>query len=530
MQKPHWWQTGIVYQIYPLSFQDSGGDGEGDLNGIRARLDYLEWLGIDAVWISPIFPSPMADFGYDIADYCAIDPRFGTLEDFDALVTEAHARGIKVLLDFVPNHTSIEHPWFRDSRSSRASPKRDWYLWADPAPGGGVPNNWVSHFGGSAWEYDAASGQYYYHAFLKEQPDLNWRNRDVRAAMYGVLRFWLDRGVDGFRVDVLWVLIKDDRLRDNPPDPSYQEGESTSRSLVPVYTSDQPELFEILHEMRSVVDAYPERVLIGEIYLPIERLVAYYGSDERKGVHLPFNFQLLQTAWKAADINRIVAEYEALMEPHMWPNWVLGNHDRPRVASRVGAAQARVAAMMLLTFRGTPTMYYGDEIGMQDVHLPPEALRDGWAKNEPGIGVSRDPQRTPMQWDASPHAGFSSARPWLPPAADHARCNVHALRTDPRSILSLYTDLIRLRRRSAALRVGSKRLLEAPADVIAFERAHASECLVVALNLGQVERLVDLGARTGLLLLSTHRDRARESVRGSFRLRGDEGVVIEVQR
>jgi alpha-glucosidase len=295
-----------------------------------------------------------------------------------------------------------------------------------------------------------------------------------------------------------------------------------------VYTTDQPELFDILHEMRAVVDAYPERVLIGEIYLPVERLVAYYGSDGRKGVHLPFNFQLLQTAWKAADINRIVAEYEALMEPHMWPNWVLGNHDRPRVASRVGSAQARVAAMMLLTFRGTPTMYYGDELGMEDVPLPREALRDGWAKNEPGIDVSRDPQRTPMQWNESQHAGFSTVEPWLPLSADRDVRNVETLRADHHSILTLYRRLIALRRGSAALSIGAKRLLRAPRDAIAFERTHANQCFVVVLNLGQEPCAVDLENRSGRIVLSTHLEREAEAVRGSLTLGGDEGLVVKI--
>jgi alpha-glucosidase len=310
MPETPWWKRGIVYQIYPRSFQDSNGDGIGDLKGIRQRLDYLAWLGVDAIWISPIYTSPMADFGYDVADYCGIDPIFGTIEDFDRLVEDAHARGLKLILDFVPNHTSDRHPWFAESRSSRTDPKRDWYIWRDAAPDGSPPNNWISNFGGPAWEWDEATGQYYHHAFLKEQPDLNWRNPEVRSAMYDALRFWLDRGVDGFRVDVIWHLIKDAAFRDNPPNPAYQPNQAEINRFLQVHSADQPEVHEVVSEMRRVLEEYPERVLIGEIYLPLERLVAYYGQD-LAGAHLPFNFQLIHTAWNAREIAALIDEYEA---------------------------------------------------------------------------------------------------------------------------------------------------------------------------------------------------------------------------
>src|SRR5690349_20805438 len=274
-----WWQTGIVYQVYPRSFQDSNGDGIGDLNGILSRLDYLVELGIDAVWISPIFPSPMADFGYDVSNYTDIDPLFGTLAEFDALVAAAHARGLKVILDFVPNHTSDQHPWFVASRASRDNDKRDWYIWHDGKPDGSAPNNWISEFGGSAWSLDAPTGQYYYHAFLKEQPDLNWRNPAVRAAMLDVLRFWLDRGVDGFRVDAIHHLIEAEHLKDNPPNPDWREGQSPARALARLYSLDQDETHDCIAEMRALADTYPERVLIGEASLPIEQLMAYYGVE-----------------------------------------------------------------------------------------------------------------------------------------------------------------------------------------------------------------------------------------------------------
>jgi len=348
-----WWRKGILYQIYPRSFQDSNGDGIGDLPGIIHRMPYLFDLGVDAVWLSPIFPSPMADFGYDISNYLDVDPIFGTLDDFDTLVAAAHASDLKVILDLVPNHTSDQHPWFIESRGSHDNPKRDWYLWHEPRADGTAPNNWMSEFGGSAWKYDAGTKQYYYHAFLREQPDLNWRNPAVRQAIYDVMRFWLRRGVDGFRVDVLWHLIKDAEFRDNPPNPNFRPGRPPHEALLPLYTTDRPEILDVVTEMRRVVDEFRDRVLIGEIYLPVDRLVAYYGR-ELSGAHLPFNFALLSAPWNARAIAKLIDDYESALPADAWPNWVLGNHDRPRVASRVGQPQARVAAMLLLTLRGTP--------------------------------------------------------------------------------------------------------------------------------------------------------------------------------
>jgi alpha-glucosidase len=528
MPEATWWKHGIVYQIYPRSFQDSNGDGIGDLAGITGRLDYLVWLGVDAVWISPIFTSPMADFGYDVADYCGVDPIFGTLDDFDRLVAEAHERKLKVILDFVPNHTSDQHPWFLESRSSWESPRRDWYIWRDPAPGGGPPNNWISNFGGSAWQWDEPTGQYYYHAFLKEQPDLNWRNPEVRHAMFDALRFWLRRGVDGFRVDVIWHLIKDEAFRDNPPNPGYQPGHPEIDRFLQVHSADQPQVHDVIAEMRGVLDEFPDRVLIGEIYLPLERLVAYYGQD-LSGAHLPFNFQLIQTAWNAREIAGLIHEYEEALPEGGWPNWVLGNHDKPRIAARVGQAQARVAAMLLLTLRGTPTMYYGDEIGIGKVEIPQEAVQDPWEKNEPGLGLGRDPERTPMHWDGSRNAGFTNGRPWLPLDPKALRCNVAALAEDPASILSLYRQIIWLRRRHHALSVGSYSPVAAEGDVLAYERRHRNERFLVALNLGQDPATVTLpdGFDGGTVVLSTDLDSEEQTIGGDIRLRPNEGLVVQ---
>jgi alpha-glucosidase len=517
-----WWKHGIIYQVYPRSFQDTNGDGIGDLAGITRRLDYLACLGVDAIWISPIYPSPMADFGYDIADYCGIDPVFGDFDDFARLLGEAHRQGMKVILDLVPNHTSDRHPWFIDSRRSRSSPKRDWYIWRDGQPGGALPNNWMSNFGGSAWTWDDTTGQYYYHAFLREQPDLNWRNPHVRAALYAVMRFWLDLGVDGFRIDVLWHLMKDAAFRDNPVNPDYAPGQPDINRFLQVYSADQPEVIQVISEMRHVAEAYPERILIGEIYLPLERLVAYYG-EKLAGVHLPFNFQLLFTAWHASSVAALIEEYEGALPAGAWPNWVLGNHDQKRVATRIGSRQARIAAMLLLTLRGTPTLYYGDEIGMVDVPITPEAVQDPWERREPGLG--RDPQRTPMQWNDSLSAGFTDRTPWLPVAAGYPRTNVAIEKQDPASILALYRNLIALRRGSPALMRGSYRAVPFGQNVLAYERFEGDERVLVVLNLDGEPKELTLPTWSGShVLLST--DNQPPAPSSPFLLRPDEGVII----
>lgn len=515
-----WWQSGVIYQIYPRSFQDSNGDGVGDLRGILSRLDYLRDLGVDAIWLSPIYPSPMADFGYDVADYRGVDPLFGTLEDFDDLVAAAHQRGIRVLLDFVPNHSSDRHPWFLDSRASRTSAKRGWYIWRDPAPGGGPPNNWLSHFGGDAWEWDPATEQYYLHSFLKEQPDLNWRHPDVRTAMLDVLRFWFNRGVDGFRIDVLWLVIKDDQFRDDPVNPAWQEGQSSHSRLIALHSADRPEVHDIVAAMRGVADAYDARVLIGEIYLPLERLVAYYGKD-LSGAHLPFNFQLLRTRWDAANLARIIREYEAALPPGAWPNWVLGNHDQPRLASRVGPEQARIGAMLLLTLRGTPTLYNGDELGLPDATIPSDAVRDPAEMRQPGLGLGRDPQRSPMVWTGDPHGGFSTAQPWLPLVDRAAAFSVAAQARQANSMLSLYQRLLALRRQEPALVQGAILDIAVDGHVLTYRRILGHRRIRIALNL--CDRMAPFPIDGDVLLstLATTADGEREP-----QLRPHEGIVM----
>lgn len=521
-----WWQKATIYQIYPRSFQDTNGDGIGDLNGILERVDYLAWLGVGAVWISPFFPSPMADFGYDITDYVSVDPLFGSLGIFDALVEALHRRQIRIILDFVPNHTSDQHPWFEESRASLGNPKRDWYIWRDGRSDGSPPNNWMSFPDGSAWEFDDATRQYYLHSFLAKQPDLNWRSPEVRAAMYDVLRFWLDRGVDGFRVDVLWHLIKDADFRDDPVNPNYRDADPPYQRLLPLHSADQPEVLEVIAEMRRVLEEYPgDRLLIGEVYLPLERLVAYYGHN-LTGAHLPFNFGLMWVNWNPTEIGTLIRAYEAAVPPGAWPSWVLGNHDQRRVASRLGRAQARVAMMMLLTLRGTPTLYYGDELGLEDVPILPAERRDPFGFSSPQQG--RDAERTPMPWREVHNGGFTTGRPWLPLGKEHPSMSVEVQKCQPESLLNLTRSLLDLRRREMALSAGDWALLQVHGDVLAYVRTWAGRRFVGVLNLDSVPKVVVLdGDLAGTIQLSTHPGRAGERVHRRFELHGDEGVIIK---
>lgn len=527
-----WWQTGIIYQVYPRSFQDTNNDGVGDLRGIIQRLDYLHWLGITAIWISPVYPSPMADFGYDISDYKDIHPLFGSMKDFDELLKTAHDRHIKIILDLVPNHTSDMHPWFLESRSSKDNPKRDWYIWRDARADGTEPNNWLSVFGGRAWEWDESTGQFYYHAFAKEQPDLNWRNPDVQRAMFNVMRFWLDKGVDGFRVDVMWHMIKDEQLRDNPPNPDYESYMSTYEQVLPVYSTDQPEVHDIVHKMRSVLDEYDQRMMIGEIYLPIHKLITYYGVDS-SGAHLPFNFLLLSLPWDAKHIASAIAEYEGALPKNAWPNWVLGNHDQPRITSRVGTQQARIAAMLLLTLRGTPTIYYGDEIEMKDVPIPFDEVKDPQGLNMPDKNLSRDPSRTPMQWDDSEHAGFSAAVPWLRLSASYKRKNVETQKRDPYSMLNFYRQLIALRQKEPSFVAGDYKPVYADEQALAYIRhAPSHKPFLVVLNLSHRPCYLNIQHMKirGRAIFSTSPELEGTVVNERMQLSGDEGMIVELEQ
>lgn len=528
IQRP-WWQRAVIYQIYPRSFQDTDGDGVGDLEGIIGRVGYLAWLGVDAVWIAPFYPSPMADGGYDVANYVDVDPQFGTLEDFDRLVAALHARNIRIILDFVPNHTSVEHPWFKESRASRDNPKRDWYVWRDAQPGGGPPNNWDCFVGGSAWERDAATDQYYYHSYLSEQPDLNWRNDEVRAAMYDVLRFWLARGVDGFRVDVIWRLIEDAGFRDDPLNPDYRPGDAPYLRLLQVYSADQPETIDATIEMRKVLQEFPgDRLLIGEVYLPLQRLMAYYGPD-LTGAQLPFNFSLMWVDWNADAISKLISDYEAALPPGGWPSWVLGNHDQMRIASRRGPAQARVAMVLLMTLRGTPAIYYGDELGLENVPIPQAQQRDRFGIIAPGSGAGRDGERTPMPWDRTSNAGFTSATPWLPLGKDHPAMSVAVQRQDPKSMLALTHALLTLRRQEPALALGDWAPLATTGDVLVYTRTCSDRRFVVALNLDSTPKVIQLDETSqGTIALSSSAERSGEPVHRRLELNSDEALIIRV--
>lgn len=536
-----WWDSAVVYQIYPRSFCDTNGDGVGDLEGIRRHLDHVARLGADAVWVSPFFPSPMADFGYDVSDYCDVDPLFGSLDDFDRLVADAHALGVKVLIDWVPNHSSNRHPWFVAARSSRDDPHRDWYIWRDDRPDsagghgppgspGRLPNNWRAAFAGvgggelpPAWTWDEGSGQWYLHSFLPEQPDLNWANPQLREAMIGTLRFWLARGVDGFRIDVVHGLGKDPALPDLPPE---LEGHKAS-SL-----NDDPRTHPILAEIRRAIDAWPEpppRMMVGEVYLfPAAKVAPYYGTPEAPELHLSFNFAPLFAPWEAPAWQKQIDEArDVLLDAGKWPTWVLSNHDNPRHRTRYGGseARARAAAVLLLTLPGTPFLYQGEELGLADARIPPSRRVD------PG---GRDGCRAPLPWTDEPdHGWVAGSAPWLPwpPEADNGR-TVAGLAGDPSSILSLYRDLLAARRASPALALGDFSWLDgdgalAARGALAWRRRHGNDVAVVAVNFTSTP--VEVALPPGSWRVVAASDQAPEKVRvggGALGLGPDLAVVL----
>jgi alpha-glucosidase len=465
-----WWQTAVVYQIYPRSFCDSNGDGVGDLPGITSKLEYVAALGVDALWISPFFKSPMHDFGYDVSDYCAVDPLFGTLGDFDALVQRAHVLGLRVLIDWVPSHTSNEHAWFRAALADRDAPERDFYVFADPAPSGAAPNGWLAAFpqGASAWTRDPASGQYYLHSFLPEQPDLNWHDDTLAARMLDVLRFWLDRGVDGFRIDVAHNLAKDLTLSELPAGWS---------GLPCMLLNDRPLTHARLREVRALLDSYPgERVAVGEIFLlETEKVAGYYGQDDE--LHLCFDFLPLYTPWSAEAWRAQLERSARALDPiGAWPTCVLSNHDQKRVRTRLDGSEAaaRAALVLLLTLRGTPFLYMGEELGLEDAQVSQAQRVD------PG---GRDGCRAPLPWTRDPPHGWNTA-PWLPAPPEAGARSVQAQESDPRSMLQLCRRLVATRKASAALSRGAMTLLAAPPGVLAFERSTGDERYEVWINFG----------------------------------------------
>jgi len=497
-----WWKRAVIYQIYPRSFADTSGDGIGDLPGIHLHLDHLSWLGVDGLWLSPIFPSPMADFGYDVANYADVDPVFGTLDDFDEMLGSVHRRGLRLLLDWVPNHTSDRHPWFMASRGSRSNPYRDWYIWRDE------PNNWRQAFAdGPAWTFDARTGQYYLHLFLPQQPDLNWNNDAVRAAMHDTLRFWLDRGVDGFRADVVHLIGKDPQLPD--------DSEARSRVSRVAFHTD-PRTHTWLREIREVLDDYDgQRVMVGEVNLPDPaRVATHTGPDQ---LHLAFNFNLLRAAWDATAFRSAIASVEAASAgPDGWPTWVLSNHDESRHRTRYGGseARARAAAVVLLTLRGTPFLYAGEELGLEDAIVPPERAVD------PG---GRDPCRAPIPWNSRPNHGWAGADPWLPWPPEPETRNAASQRRDPDSIANLYRRLLARRHDDQVLQLGALELLDVATDVLAYDRGDQADRRRVLVNFSDEPVTVDAGTWT--VIVGTRRRREGDAFDG--RLKAAEAVVLE---
>jgi alpha-glucosidase len=532
-----WWRRATVYQIYPRSFQDSNADGIGDLQGIIDRLDYLNdgtdaSLGIDAIWLSPTFPSPMKDFGYDVSDYCDVYPDFGTLETMDRLISECHQRGIRLLLDYVPNHTSDLHPWFLESRSSKDSPKRDWYIWRDAKPDGSLPNNWRAVFGGPAWTLDEATGQYYLHSFLVEQPDLNWRNPEVVAAMHDVLRFWLARGIDGFRIDVMGMIVKHPDLLDNPPNPAWTPGDRTRSRFLWTNNRNYPDVFPAVKGIRKVLDEFGDKMAVGEVFGSAAEVSEFYGGHALDGLHLAFNFQFIhraddsETPWEASALRQIVRDAEASLPQGAQPCYALANHDRSRFVSRNnvdgrGGERARAAIVMMMGLRSTPFLYYGEEIAMENVDIPEARLQDPARIHT----VGRDPERTPMQWDASPGRGFSTAEPWLPygPVA----INVAAQLGDPDSLLSLTRRAIWMRKEQESLLSGAYREQPSEPDVFAFTRhAPGFVPVFVAINTATEDVQVKLPAGYSTVILATDIEAEGRYVEGSILLPALAAIMV----
>ncbi|HEV3132361.1 MAG TPA: alpha-amylase family glycosyl hydrolase [Acidimicrobiales bacterium] len=527
--KDPWWRSGVLYEVYPRSFADSDGDGIGDLGGLIDRLDHLEWLGVDGIWLSPVSPSPNADWGYDVADYCAVDPDYGTLETLDALVAEANRRGIRILLDLVPNHTSEQHPWFVDSRSSRSSEHRDWYVWADPGPDGSTPNNWTAQFGGPAWTLDQATGQYYLHNFTREQPDLNWWNPAVHRAFEEIITFWWDRGVSGFRIDVCNMMVKDVELRDNP---TATDEDSLIEQLVGqryAYNANRPEVHGLLQGWRALADTYdPPRVLLGETDVHhLSMLAPFYGNGADE-LHLAFNLPWLHADFTAEALRSVVEETERILPEGAWPVWTGSNLDTSRLATRWAKGHpgaTRCILLALLTLRGTPVIYQGDEIGLPDGEMTREALRDPIGVRYWPHTTGRDPERSPMPWDDGPGRGFSASErpgPWLPMGTP-PECNVAAQRDDPRSVLTFTRDLMALRRSNPDLHRGASRSLASPAGTWVWQRGHG---FATALNLG--EEACAVGGLTGSVALGTDRGRDGEHVEGRLTLGPGEGVLVRL--
>ena len=520
--------AGVMYQIYPRSFMDSNNDGVGDIKGIISRLNYLQELGINSLWLSPIYPSPMADFGYDISDYQDIDPLFGNLDDFDKLVSGARDRNISIVMDYVANHTSDQHLWFKESRSNKQSSKRDWYIWCDPAEDGGPPNNWLSIFGGSAWELDNTTGQYYLHTFLKEQPDLNWRHPAVKEAMLDVLRFWINRGVEGFRTDAFAHIMKDKKLHNEPENPNYKKGDWEYTKLNHTLTQRLPELSTIYDYFNDVFKEYPNRniFMVTEDYAGIDDINWHYKNSNFKRF-APLNLVFSELHWDALTIKNFINEYSLSVPTENWPNYALGNHDQPRIAGRAGDESTKIAALLQLTLRGMPIIYYGDEIGMQNVSIPSDKIHDPVSFRDPNA-KNRDPQRTPMQWNASDYAGFSNAEPWLPVSDNYKEVNVEKELDNPESLLNIYRKLIKLIKQSPALLYGSYRpFVTKNESIMGYWRMKDEEEFLVLINFGSDAQEITISLEQSQLIFSSNQQFSQENLSNCIKLPAFSGIIVK---
>lgn len=533
-----WWKNAVVYQIYPRSFKDTNGDGIGDLEGIIQKLDYLNdgtpnSLGIDAIWLSPIYPSPMYDFGYDISDYESIDPVFGNLETFKRLLKEAHKRKIRIIMDLVANHTSHQHPWFLESKSSKDNPKRDWYIWRDPV-NGKPPNNWMGTFGGRAWTLDKTTDQYYYHSFLAEQPDLNWRNPEVKKAIFSMVKNWLDLGVDGFRLDVVNLFVKDSELRSNPRKrwiarPFDQQNH--------IYDRDRPEMHDILKDLRKLLDSYGDRMSVGEVMMEppgTSSLPASYYGAKGDELHLAFNFAFFYTPWKAEKFRDVIKEWEKYLRDKGWPNYTLSNHDFRRHITRYSkgretTARAKIAALMLLTLRGTPFLYYGEELGMMDERVPKNRIQDPVGIRYWPVYPSRDNCRLPMCWSGDVNGGFSNGEPWLPVFSKYESVNVETQSRSIESLLNFYKKLIWLRKGNDILKKGTLALdYDSPPGVLQYTREfEKKKCLIILNFENESKKIVANANRTAQILISTHRKPEKMEIPVVFEIAPYEGLVLE---
>ncbi len=477
----------VIYQIYPRSFKDSNGDGIGDLGGIISKLDYLADLGVSALWICPIYPSPMVDFGYDVADYLNVDPSFGTLAELDELITKAHQKNIRIILDLVLNHTSDKHPWFTESKASIASPRRNWYVWKKGRVGNLPPNNWLSTFGGSAWEVDEATNEYYLHSFFKEQPDLNWDNPEVRAAIKDVMRFWLKRGIDGFRLDAVYWYGKDPSFQDDPLNPAYKpRTENPYDALLHTHSKRQGSVFIYLSEVADVLTEFDNRFMVTEAYphepFNVESYMEFY-ERVNSAVAAPFNFMSTYLPWVAPGYQYFINRFQAALKPHHKPVYVYGNHDRTRLATRIGQKATKSAALLQLMLPGVAVIYYGEEIGMEDGQIPQTTVQDKFEKNVPGLKMGRDAERTPMQWNTGTNAGFSDAQPWLDTNSNYHNHNVESELNDPDSLLNFYKKLLAFRAGSDVIKLGTYQPLQfSKSDVLGFSREYQGQKLAVIIN------------------------------------------------